>query len=226
MKKYFVALLSAFLVSGIFRAPVAQANSIEDTFIEAGLVDISTVDPTIKVDLVNSDPQKNFFREDYYQGLNKAYLRKKVALKLCQAQKILKQKYPDYSLKILDAARPRSVSRKMYDKMKGTKFQRYVASPAKGSMHNYGIAVDITVVDSRGKELDMGISPFNQSTMQIYWQYFLMKIGKETSQEQKANRKLLARVMLQAGFYPLAHEWWHFNGMKKEEARQLIKIIE
>jgi D-alanyl-D-alanine dipeptidase len=226
MEKHLTALIIALLTIGIFHAPSAQSNSVENKFIKAGLVDISTIDPTIKVDLVNSNPKKNFFRENYYEGLNKAYLRNNVALKLSKAQKILKQKHPSYSLQVLDAARPRSVSQKMYDKMKGTKFERYVANPKKGSMHNYGIAVDITIVNSNGEELDMGITPFNKSNMQIYWQYLLTKLGKNLTTEQKTNRNLLSNVMLQAGFYPLSHEWWHFNGMKKEKARQMYKIIE
>ena len=54
----------------------------------------------------------------------------------------------------------------MYDKMKGTNFERYVAHPEKGSMHNYGIAVDITIVDERGEDLDMGITPFKKNIIQ------------------------------------------------------------
>ena len=139
---------------------VAHANEVESRFIKAGLVDVNTIDKSILVDLVNSDPKKNYFRENYYGNLQKAYLRKEVAIRIAKAQRILKAGHPDYSLQILDAARPRSVSQKMYDKMKGTKFERYVANPTKGSMHNFGIAVDITIVDKNTKELDMGLNPF------------------------------------------------------------------
>ncbi len=203
-----------------------NANGIENKFINSGLVNVSTFDPTIQVDLVNSDPEKNFFRENYYNGLNKAYLQKEVALKLVKAQKILKSKHPSYSLQILDAARPRSVSQAMFDKMKGTKFEKYVANPAKGSMHNYGIAVDITIVDGERKELDMGISPFKKSTIRIYWEYAMRKMGKKLSKEQNQNRELLSETMKHAGFFPLSFEWWHFNGVEKEKARQQFKIIE
>jgi D-alanyl-D-alanine dipeptidase len=204
----------------------ANANEIEDKFVAAGLVNISMVDPTIQVDLVNSDPKKNFFNEDYYNGLTKAYLRKEVALKLTKAQYYLKQKHPTYSLLILDAARPRSVSKAMYEKMKGTKFEKYVANPSKGSMHNYGIAVDITIVDGEGEKLDMGITPFNKSNLRIYWDYALKKLGKKLSEEQNNNRKLLLDTMKSAGFIPLSFEWWHFNGMEKSKARKKYKIIE
>ncbi len=212
---FFVALPSALL-----------ANEIEAKFIKAGLIDINAIDQSIQVDLVNSDQDKNFFEENFYDGLNKAYLRKEIAVKLSNAQSILKKEQPGYSLQILDAARPRSVSRAMYEKMKGTRFEKYVANPTKGSMHNYGIAVDITIVNKYGKKLDMGPSPFYSSHTVIYWNYILKKMGFDLSAEQQKNRSLLKRMMLKAGFHPLAHEWWHFNGMKKTDARNTYSIIE
>jgi D-alanyl-D-alanine dipeptidase len=202
------------------------ANSIERKFLDAGLIDVNTIDSSIKVDLVNSDPKKNFFEADFYAGLNKAYLRRSIAVMLSKAQGILKQAQPTYSLQVLDATRPRSVSRAMYNKMKGTGFERYVANPDKGSMHNYGIAVDITIIDESGNKLDMGPSPFYTSHAKIYWQYFLKKIGMGLTVDQQKNRDLLKHVMVKAGFYPLSHEWWHFNGMKKKDARSTYSIIE
>jgi zinc D-Ala-D-Ala dipeptidase len=94
----------------------------------------------------------------------------------------------------------------------GVRFEKYVANPAKGSMHNYGIAVDITIVDERGNKLDMGPSPFYSGHATIYWNYFLKKMGFGISDEQQKNHDLLKRVMLNAGFHSLSHEWWHFNG--------------
>ncbi|MES9930337.1 MAG: M15 family metallopeptidase [Candidatus Thiodiazotropha sp. 6PDIVS] len=202
------------------------ANNVENKFRSAGLVDVTTIDSSIEVDLVNSDADKNFFQKDFYGGMNKAYLRKRVAKKLSKAQRLLKKEKPIYSLQVLDAARPRSVSRLMYETMKGTRFEKYVANPKNGSMHNYGIAVDITIIGQNGERLDMGPSPFYKSHVAIYWQYFLNKMGFELSHEQKSNRALLKRVMLKAGFYPLSHEWWHFNGMEKSDARNTYSIIE
>jgi D-alanyl-D-alanine dipeptidase len=219
---YFVILFSYFLC---FNSP-AQANDIENKFIDAGLVDVNNIDNTIKVDLVNSDPKKNYFRENYYKGLSKAYLRKEIAIKLSKAQKILKTKHPDYSLLILDAARPRSVSRLMYKKMKGTKFEKYVANPNKGSMHNYGVAVDISIVDENGEELDMGFSPFRKSTLELYWQFTKIKLGLNLNKQQTDNRKLLSETMISAGFLPLSHEWWHFNGLPKDLTRKKYQIVE
>jgi zinc D-Ala-D-Ala dipeptidase len=202
------------------------SNEIEARFIKAGLVNVRRIDPQIQVDLVNSDAKKNFFRKNFYGGLKTAYLRKEVALKLSRAQKILRSKHPGCALLILDAARPRSVSRKMYQQVKGTKYQRFVANPDKGSMHNYGIAVDITIVDASGDELDMGYSPFRKGTLELYWLYAKKKLGIKITDRQKKNRQLLADTMVAAGFIPLGFEWWHFNGLPKPEARKRFRIIE
>jgi len=219
---FIIIIASLFLSVG----NIAQANKIENKFIKSGLVNINTINSSIQVDLVNSDPQKNYFRENYYNGLNKAYLRKEVAIKLSSAQRILKTNHPKFSLLILDTARPRSVSKMMYEKMKGTKFEKYVANPKKGSMHNYGIAVDITIVDEKGRELDMGFSPFRKSTLELYWQFAKMKMGFKLNKEQAENRKLLSDTMKKAGFLPLSFEWWHFNGLQKDQARRKYNIIE
>lgn len=224
-KKQRVAVMLVMMLLVLFAHATSYANEIEKKFVKAGLVDVHRVDKTIKVDLVNSDPEKNFFRQNFYQGLNKAYLRKEVAQKLSNAQKRLQSKFPGYSILIMDAARPRSVSKMMFDKMKGTKFEKFVANPQKGSMHNYGIAVDVTIVNRQGRELDMGFTPFYKSDVAIYWGYMQQKMFG-LDETQKKNRQLLAQIMKQAGFIPLSYEWWHFNGMAKGQARKKYAIIE
>ena len=221
--KSYILLISIVLV--FTSSANCHVNEIEKKFIGAGLVDIHTIDNTIKVDLVNSDPNKNYFRENFYDGLNKAYLRREVAQKLSSAQKHLKSEFPDYSILIMDAARPKSVSKLMFEKMQGTKLEKYVANPKKGSMHNYGIAVDVTIVDATGKEIDMGFMPFYKSNISIYWDYAKLKVF-DLSEAQKKNRILQSTIMKKAGFFPLSYEWWHFNGMPKHEARKMYQIIE
>jgi D-alanyl-D-alanine dipeptidase len=114
----------------------------------------------------------------------------------------------------------------MFEKMKGTRFEKYVANPEKGSMHNYGVSVDVSIVDKAGREIDMGYSPFRKSTVEIYWNYLKSKLGFKLTGEQEKNRKLLNRTMVSAGFIPLAFEWWHFDGMTKAEAGKRYKVIE
>lgn len=212
-------------VFALISSPNCKANEIEKKFIAAGLVDVHSIDRSIKVDLVNSNPDKNFFRINFYNGLNNAYLRREVARKLSLAQKYLQSKYPEYSILIMDAARPRTVSRRMFEKMKGTRFEKFVADPKRGSMHNYGIAVDVSIVDGNGDEIDMGFTPFYKSKLSIYWGYAMFKMF-DLSETQKKNRELLSTAMKKAGFIPLSYEWWHFNGMPKDAARKNYKIIE
>jgi D-alanyl-D-alanine dipeptidase len=221
-KPYFIFITALFV---FLSNSEIRANATEKKFMKAGLVDVHEVDRSIKVDLVNSDPKKNYFRENFYHGLTKAYLRLEMAQKLSRAQKILKMKYPGYSLQIMDAARPRSVSHLMYEKMKGTRFEKFVANPKRGSMHNYGVAVDVTIVDGSDKEIDMGFTPFYKSDFSIYWGYAKHKMF-DLSERQKKNRKLLSKIMKKAGFIPISFEWWHFNGIPKDQARKKYQIIE
>ncbi len=235
MKIFFTSVFSIVISIISISACIADLNKNSDSayricetekkFIKAGLIDVHFIDKSIRVDLVNSNPENNYFRENFYKGLNKAYLRREVAKKLSLAQKYLKSEFPGYSLMIMDAARPRSVSTLMFNKMKGTRFEKYVANPKKGSMHNYGIAVDITIVDKNNKRIDMGFIPFYKSDFSIYWNYFKLKVFK-LSKKQRKNRKLLSDVMKKAGFTPLSYEWWHFNGMSKLKARRKYSIIE
>ena len=88
-------LIMLFLLILAVFSSGSSANEIEQKFIKAGLVDVHDVDKSLKVDLVNSDADKNIFRENFYKGLSKAYLRKEVAEKLFLAQHHLKKKFPD-----------------------------------------------------------------------------------------------------------------------------------
>ena len=81
----------------------------------------------------------------------------KAATALVKAQRRLKQLRPDLSLKVYDAARPMHIQQKMWDAVKNTSKDIYVSNPAHGGgMHNYGLAVDITLCDAKGDTLDMG----------------------------------------------------------------------
>jgi D-alanyl-D-alanine dipeptidase len=81
---------------------------------------------------------------------------------------------------------------------------RFVADPAKGSRHNRGAAVDITLIDAEGKELDMG-TPYDDFTERASF------ASKDVSEKAYANRKLLRETMIQFGFVPMETEWWHFD---------------
>lgn len=198
---------------------------LERRLIDQGLIDVRGLDPTLIVDLkyARSD---NVMGENVYGRLRKCYLRPEPARMLVGAQAILKRRAPGHSLLLLDGVRPRSVQRRMWALVVGTPMQPYVANPARGSMHNYGAAVDLTIAGPDGAGLDMGTSVDHFGILaQPREEERFLKAGRLTA-DQVANRRFLREVMAEAGFRPLAIEWWHFDAYGKEETRRRYGIIE
>lgn len=168
----------------------------------------------------------NFTGQNLYGVFNRAYLQKTAAEKLNRAAANLKQAQPKYKLLIFDALRPRSVQYLLWNKVRGTDQQKYVANPQSGSIHNYGFAVDLSIVDESGKELDMGTAfdDFSALAQPAQEEKFL-ESGKLTQQQLK-NRRLLRKAMEDAGFIQLPLEWWHFDALPKAEVKKNYSIIE
>ncbi len=195
-------------------------------FTSNNLVDISELDSTIVVSLMYATTD-NFVGENMYGNLKKAYLHKDAAIALKKASDLLQQQYPGYRLKVCDAARPMSVQRRMFNSVKGTPKARYVANPAKGGgLHNYGLAVDITIVDTSGNELSMGTKVDHLGKeANIDREKQLVQSGKIT-QAEVDNRLILRNIMIQAGFRPLPSEWWHFNFCTLRHAQSHYKRLD
>lgn len=166
---------------------------------EKQMVDIGKLIPTLSFDL-RYTTTNNFTKQKLYPSLTTTYLRRKAASALAKVQKELATK--GLSLKIFDAYRPYSVTKKMWELVKD---ERYAASPAKGSGHNRGIAVDVTLIDLKTKTaLDMGTGFDNFSdTAHIDFN----KLPKDVLQ----NRLLLKTAMEKYGFKILETEWWHYS---------------
>ena len=202
-------------------------SPIELEMLSAGLVDIKSIDSSIAVDIKYAS-ENNFLHTNFYQDFNKAYLQPDVALKLAKAQSFLKEQHPDYSLLIYDAARPLRFQQQIWDSIKLPVAQktRYVSNPKHGSLHNFGAAVDLTLIGPNHKELDMGC-PFDTLSPIAYpvleWKFLAEGL---LSQQQVDNRKLLRQVMQQAGFFNIQTEWWHFNACTRAEAITKYKRIE
>jgi D-alanyl-D-alanine dipeptidase len=185
----------------------------------AGLVDIRDLDSSIVVNLLYAT-ENNFVGERMYMSLREAYLQIEAANKLILAQKYLKQINPNYCLIVYDAARPQWAQKIMWNKVKNTPMKRYVSSPQRISMHTYGVAVDVSIIDENNNELDMGTpvdflgalaEPKNES------QY--LNSGKLTV-KQVNNRDLLRTVMKKAGFNGISNEWWHFEAFSRTETQK------
>jgi D-alanyl-D-alanine dipeptidase len=162
------------------------------------MVELKTIVPNIQYDLRYATDD-NFMHQQVYKNGTRTFLRLVVARALARVQEELNDH--SLSLKIWDAYRPYSVTEKMWEMIKD---ERYVADPKKGSGHNRGIAVDLTIIDTRtGKELDMGtgFDNFTDTAHQTF---------KNLPAEILANRALLKTVMEKNGFVALETEWWHF----------------
>lgn len=191
-----------------------------------GLVDVSTLDEGIIVHLVYATPY-NFLGKVLYKDLSRAYLQPDVAQKLLNAYKALKKMRPDLTLIIYDAGRPVSIQHEMWDMVKGTAWDYYVSNPIKGEgMHNFGAAVDLSLIDCAGQVLAMG-TPYDYFGPEANTdkENELIKTGRITPRELE-NRLLLRKVMNDAGFRTIKSEWWHFNACTLDEARAHYKLIQ
>ena len=221
-RNLFIMLFLAVISMGC----LAQQSATAKRMAEQGLVDILSVDSTIQVSLMYARPD-NFTGKILYTDLREAYLHPKAAAALARAQQALRKLHPELSLKIYDATRPMSVQQKMWNTVAGTKQQNYVSNPRNGGgMHNYGLAVDITLCKAAtGDTLDMGTKvDFLGSYAHIDDEAGLVN-RHIISKEAKQNRELLRKVMEEAGFKPLRTEWWHFNLVSRAEAKAHYKAV-
>ena len=201
--------------------PEPQITELESK----GLSNIRKIDNTILIDLKYATTD-NFTGMVLYEDFDGAYLQPDVALMLAEAQRYLKTLQPaGMRLLVYDAVRPLSVQQIMWEKVKDTPYHRYVASPERLSLHNFGAAVDLTIADSLGLPLDMG-TPFDHfgRAAAINNEQGLIEQGILT-QQHVHNRQLLRQVMQHAGFKTISGEWWHFNACSLAEAKERYSTL-
>ncbi len=221
---FFVAVVLVFLCRNA-TAPGAD-SPVEARMRAAGLVDVHDVDSSIAVHLVYATPY-NFMGKVLYHDMSKAFMLPEMASGLVKANRLLKRLRPDLNLVVYDACRPVSVQWDMWNSVKGTYAEDYVANPETASgLHNYGAAVDVTLMDCTGHPLPMGSEyDFFGREARTDCEAELAAEGRITARELE-NRLLLRRVMTESGFLMIASEWWHFNLMPSAEAKRTLKIID
>lgn len=165
---------------------------------DSSFVSVTTKENSVVFDLKYATSD-NFLKEAVYD-CNTCFLRYEAATALKKAARKALRKY-NLRLKIYDCYRPRSIQKRMFALVPNPE---YVADPKKGSIHNRGAAIDVTLVDENGLELDMGTA-FDHFGIEASHNY------ENLTEIQKSNRKKLLTVMKAAGFKPLASEWWHYN---------------
>lgn len=168
----------------------------------------------------------NFMNENVYNEFNRAFLHSHAAEKLRKAALKLKELKPNYKFIIYDVLRPRSVQWKMWNKVKGTHQEQYIANPEVGSSHNYGMAVDLSIIDENGQVLDMGagFDEFDDISQPKYEAKF--RAENRLSLAHIENRNLLRACMEPVGFKQFTTEWWHFNALPFAEIRTHFRIVE
>ena len=219
-------MFKLLLLFTLFAQPAkSQTGKTEVALSQAGYVNVRELDPTLQVSLMYARAD-NFVGSVLYDDLRQAYLHPEAAAALVKAQKRLKQLRPELSLKIYDAARPMHIQQKMWNKVKNTSMKIYVSNPAHGGgLHNYGLAVDITLCDAKGDSLPMG-TKIDHLGIAAHIDQENQLVAKATiSKRAQQNRQLLRQVMRYAGFKPLRTEWWHFNFKSRAEAKRLYKVI-
>ena len=174
----------------------ATYRRLAATDAEKRLVDLETI-PGLRID-IRYATEENFMKRKLYP-VAKAYLRAPAARALANAQAELARE--GLGLKVWDAYRPYRVTEAMWEPIRNPD---YVADPSKGSRHNRGAAVDLTLVDRNGYELMMptGYDDFSPRAAHA---------STDVNRQAAANRNKLREVMEKHGFEPLPSEWWHYD---------------
>ncbi|MBW4696675.1 MAG: M15 family metallopeptidase [Aphanocapsa lilacina HA4352-LM1] len=162
------------------------------------MVDLGAVAPGVQRDMRYATVD-NFLKKAVYPEA-RCLLRPAVAERLARVQNRLAGE--GFGLKVWDCYRPLAVQKQMWMLVPD---ERYVANPAKGSRHNRGAAVDLTLVDSRGKEQEMPTA----------FDDFSAKAGRDAQAQwsvtARRNYAVLHKAMMAEGFVPLPSEWWHYD---------------
>lgn len=182
-------------------AQAATPTQAPDAHQGADLVDLATLSPTIKVHLAYAQ-QDNFAQVVFYAPDARAYVQRPVAQALARVAEALRPR--GYGMRIYDAYRPWFITKIFWDAMPA-EGKPYVADPAKGSRHNRGAAVDLTLYDlATGQDVIMP-SAFDDPSFRSFAH------AQAGTTAQRAARDVLRRAMEAEGFSVYPEEWWHFD---------------
>lgn len=199
---------------------------VEKNLEEIGMQNVAEEIPGIEIHMVYATPY-NFMGRVLYEGLDEAYLVPEAMEKLRKANELLRKKRMDLHFVVYDAARPRSIQEQMWSVVEGTDLEDFVANPHQGGggPHNYGIAVDVTLVDCTGHPIPMGSEyDYFGDRSRVDIEDELFEKG-EINYRELQNRRLLREIMTEAGWEVEPSEWWHFNAMPRAEAQEKLEII-
>jgi zinc D-Ala-D-Ala dipeptidase len=163
---------------------------------------------------------RNFVGRDLYGNLDCAWLHRLAAEGLERAAAHLADAAPGHRVLVLDALRPHRVQVLLWDFLAGTGLQQYVADPARGSIHSFGMALDVTLLAPDGRELDMG-SGFDEMNELSHPRLEAAHLASGAlTPTQVGHRALLRSAMSAGGFNGIDMEWWHFDMLDRQHVRQ------
>lgn len=181
---------------------IEPTTSKNDQKLPKNFDDIEKLDASIRLDIKYATTD-NFTKSKIYD-CPKCLLRPEAAAAIVQAHRQLQKQ--NLGLKMFDCYRPRPYQQRLWDKVPNPD---YVTPPARGSMHSRGAAVDLTIVDAAGKELDMG-TPYDFFGREAHTDYL------RHSPAVLKNRELLRSTLAAVGFKGIRTEWWHFSFQGKD----------
>jgi D-alanyl-D-alanine dipeptidase len=179
----------------------------------------------IGIDLRYATPD-NFTGRDLYSPLDCAWLHRQAAEAIERTVAWLAARRPGCMLLVLDALRPHRVQEQLWEALADTGLRMYLADPVRGSIHSYGMAVDVTILDETGREFDMGTGFDDMSDLSHPALERDMLASGRLSALQAANRQLLRDAMCGAGFAGINSEWWHFDCGDRDAVRaSYIRVL-
>jgi zinc D-Ala-D-Ala dipeptidase len=200
--KFYLKTIFTPSVIVCFSPILLSQNDKKDDYNTHKWTELTALDNTIALD-IRYATDNNFVNAKMYD-CGRCFLRPEAAKAIAKAHKVLKDKgYGGF--KMFDCYRPRPYQQRLWNKVPD---DRYVTPPWKGSQHTRGLAVDLTIIDKNGHELDMG-TPYDNFTEKAHSTY------QNLPQDVLNNRKLLKEVLKDVGFQGIRTEWWHFSYQKK-----------
>ena len=167
----------------------------------------------------------NFAGRSLYGRLDCAWLRREAAAGLEAAADWLHAQRPGWRLLVLDALRPQRVQEAIWVDVAGTPAQEYFANPERGSIHSYGMAVDVTLLQPGGQEADMG-SGFDEMTLASHPSQHPQHLANGVlTASHVAARECLLAAMQQGGYAGIPNEWWHFDHGDRDRVRRVLPRI-
>ncbi len=162
----------------------------------------------------------NFAGRQLYLGLDCAWLRREAAHGLLRAAQWLAHHRPGHRLMVLDALRPQRVQEAIWRDVKDTPMAAYFAEPIRGSIHSFGMAVDVTMLDPQGRVCDMG-SDYDEMTTLSHppLESRHLALGRLRT-EHLEHRGWLYAAMAEGGFHGIPTEWWHFDHGDRDRVRK------